>query len=222
MKYKVVSEVIALYDLQNKRGLQRLFDFNEPDFLAYKIIAGLHIFYITKSTYIKGVEQGIIEPISSDLPTLPYDDMLMCRGMIVNHRMQYALKHSTIKYLKNELKNILEIPKTLTVRIYTTNWGKANRFESGSKPILKYSEEVSIDIENQEIVCVNTPESVDILFISVFRNVKTYEDFLDRLASYLDREFMNSRNIFDKYKENDFYDVDYWMQKRFKFEFIFN
>ena len=44
---------------------------------------------------------------------------------------------------------------------------------------------------------------------------------LDTLVDYQDREFMNSRHIIDKFKDSDFYDVDNWLQKLNKFEFIF-
>lgn len=223
MKYQVVSRVTAPDEAIKQRELHKYFAFEEPNLIAYKIIAGLYIFYISKETYIKGVEQGVVEPITSEISNYPYEQMLMCRGDIVNHRMPYALKHSTVEYLTECLEKVKANPKILTVKVYKAQWEDyKQQFEEGYNPTLNYLEEVKVDMEKQTIFCINlNHESSKYRIVSVFKGVKTYADVLDRLVLFLDREYMNSRNIYDKYKENDFYDVDWHMQKRFKFKFIF-
>ena len=216
IKYMVTQKVEAEDEVIEKYGLDRFFDFEKPNFIAYKITAGLYIFYITHATYEQGVKEGIIIPISSELPILTYSTMRLMRGLVVNHRMPLALKLSTIDYLKSELLRVNEDPKIVSVKTYAVQW-----WDEGvllKEPILTYCEEIKVNLEDKQILKYTRSS---LILDSIFHNVKTYENFLDTLANELDREYMNSRNLFDKFKEFDFYEQDYWLQKLRKFVFSF-
>ena len=110
----------------------------------------------------------------------------------------------------------------LRVKIYRTNWTKKKEKE---EPDLYFLDEVTVDLEKMCVIS-NTArdkglKNTNILNSSAFRWVETYEEFLDALVEYQDREYMNSRHIVDKFKETGFYDFDYWMQKLNKIEFSY-
>ena len=50
--------------------------------MAYKITAGLYIFYISQIVYDQGVSLGIIEPIDNDVKSIEFRDMLGSRGLV--------------------------------------------------------------------------------------------------------------------------------------------
>lgn len=209
-KYYRGHSRIVLRDLVEKQG-----------FLGYKIIAGLYIFYISEEVYHKGVEEDIIEPIDENVKEFSLNDMLCSRGQTVYHRMGYALEHSTIDYLKSELERIENEPDELTLKIYRTKWWSDDK-EMLDEPILNYLHEIKVDIKEQKIISNSAFGDNDIIDGTLFSRVDTYEKFLSTLAHYLDREYMNTRHIIDKFSETGFYDVDYWMQRLYYFEFSFN
>lgn len=215
LKYKATQKVIATNEEIEKYNLHSVFTFEKPNLIAYKIIAGLYIFYISHSTYEQGVKENIIDPVSN-LPTLTYSTMRLVRGMVINHRMTYALKSSTLLYLKSELKRVNTDPKIINLKVYDTQWWVDGVLSK--EPILTYLESIKVNLETGSILSyIKSPNNIR----AIFREVKTHENFLDVLADALDREFMNTRNIFDKFQEVDFYEQDYWLQRGKEFEFTF-
>lgn len=215
LKYKATQKVIATNEEIEKYNLHSVFTFEKPNLIAYKIIAGLYIFYISHSTYEQGVKENIIDPVSN-LPTLTYSTMRLVRGVVINHRMTYALKSSTLLYLKSELKRVNTDPKIINLKVYDTQWWVDGVLSK--EPILTYLESIKVNLETGSILSyIKSPNNIR----AIFREVKTHENFLDVLADALDREFMNTRNIFDKFQEVDFYEQDYWLQRGKEFEFTF-
>lgn len=219
LKYEVVKRVIATDEDIQKNGLSRFFNFKIPNFIAYKIVVGLYIFYITQEVYEQGVKEGLIEPISKEIPLLLYKTMRLSRGQVINHRLPYALKHSTIPYLKQELIRANEELKIVHLRVYETDWFKKGQIRI--IPKLTFKEDIKVDLGKRIVIFKNSASISDARYLSVLNQVSTYEDFLDMLACELDREYMNSRNLYDKFREVKFYEVDYWIQRSKKFEFNF-
>ena len=227
LKYKVIRKIVcdkedliidSDYRGNSRYYLKELYD--KQGFLGYKIIAGLYIFYITEEVYNQGVVNGIIEPISENIKEYPFNVMLCGRGQTVYHRMGYALEHSTIDYLKSELVRIEREPSELTLKIYKNQWWSEEK-DMLDEPIKKFLHEIIVDVKEQKIIS-NTAFGVkDIIDGTLFSNVDTYERYLNALAHYLDREYMNTRHIIDKFEDVGFYDVDYWMQRLYYFEFSF-
>lgn len=215
LKYKATQKVIATNEEIEKYNLHSVFTFEKPNLIAYKMIAGFYIFYISPSTYEQGVKESIIEPVL-DLPTLTYSTLRLVRGIVVNHRMTYALKSSTLTYLKSELKRVNTDPKIINLKVYDAQWWVGGVLLE--EPILTYLESIKVNLETGSILSYVKPQTN---MRAVFQEVKTHEDLLDVLADALDREFMNTRNIFDKFQEVDFYEQDYWLQRGKKFEFTF-
>lgn len=215
LKYKATQKVIATNEEIEKYNLNSVFSFEKTNLIAYKVIAGLYIFYISPSTYEQGVRENIIDSVSN-LLTLTYSTMRLVRGMVVNHRMTYALKSSTLLYLKNELERVNKDPKIINIKVFDTQWWVDGVLLK--EPILTYLESIKVNLETGSILSYIKPKNN---IRTVFQEVKTHEDFLDVLADALNREFMNTRNLFDKFQEVDFYEQDYWLQRGKKFEFTF-
>ena len=230
IKYKVVSRIVADKDCFERRRdgdfdekqsyLQGLID--KYGFICYKIIAGMYIFYITPDIYLQGVKANLIEEISGKIKDYSIETMFLTRGQVVNHRMWYALNHSTIDYLKDELERVNKEQGILTINVYAAHWYDFEKEEYRKEPLLELVRRVKVDLGNMTLIeNEKITNSGDIIAVTRFHSVKTFEDVLDTLVDYQDREFMNSRHIIDKFKDSDFYDVDNWLQRLNKFEFIF-
>lgn len=231
VKYKVVSRIVSdddcfeirecSYYKEHQEYFKSLRD--KYGFICYKIIAGLYIFYITPEVYEQGVKAGLIEKVSNDIKDFRIENFFLARGQVVNHRMWYALEHSDADYLKSELYRINQELNILNIKIYRTSWYDFEKEVYREKPLLNLVREIKLDLENMQVISNEKVggDDEDILDLTLFRWSETYENVLDTLVSYLDREAMNSRHIIDKFKDTDFYDVDYWMQRLYKFEFVF-
>ena len=231
VKYKVVSRIVADEDCFIKRKdtyykehqsyFQSLID--KYGFICYKIIAGLYIFYITPEVYEQGVKVGLIEEIKGIVKDYPIENMFLGRGQVVNHRMKYALEHSDIDYLEHELNRVNDELGVWSINVYSAAWYDYEKDIRREEPILSLAREIEINTETMTIVKNENmgEEEKDVFGFTMFSRVTDYEGVLDTLVDYLDREYMNSRHIVDKFKDSDFYDVDNWMQRLHKFEFKF-
>ena len=121
IKYKVSAIVRAEEDYRDDE-LWKRFGYkqkkpyiSDDGILAYKITAGLYIFYISHIVYDQGVSLGIIEPVDSNVTFIDFSDMLCSRGLVCYHRIGYALEHSTLDYLKSELERVNSEGKILQV-----------------------------------------------------------------------------------------------------------
>lgn len=219
LKYKVSGKVVVSDDNIKKYHFDEVFSFTTPNLIGYKITAGLYIFYITEQIYEEGVAKGIIEPMKEDVPDLDYRDFTFARGRVVDYRMKKALELSTIPYLTQELYKFNEGSKLLKINVYkASNWWVNGGLQD--EPDLEYFHHIVVDLEKREVI-ENTAKDDDPIYCLGFKHIKTYDAFLDRLAFHLDREYMNSRNLFEKFRQVEFYCVDEFMQRHEKFEFIF-
>ena len=228
IKYKVSAIVRAEEDYRDEElwreyGYHQRMPYISADgIMAYKITAGLYIFYITQIVYDQGVSLGIIEPVDSDVDFIDFDDMLCYRGLVCYHRIGYALEHSTLDYIKSELERVNSEGKLLQIVQYHCHWWRnEKRLEN---PLLTYVGEVLVDLENRKILKNTVDKTLPFKerqFISTFYRIDTYEDLLDSLVSEQDRSFCNSRHIIDKFADADFYSTDHFLTRQDKYEFTY-
>ena len=228
IKYRVSAIIRAEEDYRDEElwkrfGYKQKKPYISPNgILAYKITAGLYIFYISHIVYDQGVSLGIIEPIDNDVKSIEFRDMLGSRGLVCYHRIGYALEHSTPGYLKSEFERVNSEGKILQVVQYHCHWWKnEKRLEH---PLLTYVGEVLVDLENRKILKNTVDKTLSFKerqFISTFYRIDTYEDLLDSLVSEQDRSFCNSRHIIDKFADADFYSTDHFLTRQDKYEFTY-
>ena len=228
IKYRVSAIVRAEEDYRDEElwkrfGYKQKRPYISPDgILAYKITAGLYIFYISHIVYDQGVSLGIIEPIDNTVKSIEFRDMLGSRGLVCYHRIGYALEHSAPGYLKSELDRVYSEGKVLQVVQYHCHWWKnEKRLEH---PLLTYVGEVVVDLENRKILKNTVDKTLPFKerqFISTFCRVESYEDLLDALVSEQDRSFCNSRHIIDKFADAGFYSTDHFLTQQDKYEFTY-
>lgn len=213
VKYKVVCKIeVRGDDAANRENMCRQLG-TETEFVAYKIIAGLYIFYITQEVYEQGVQAGWIQPMAGVVPVFFFDSMLKIRGKVCYHRMKMALKLSTTEYLRECLKRIERSPKTVGIRIHQVQW-------HGEEPVLTPLSEVYLNMA-AGIVWGKQSFHENAGFDPLF-HVESYEGLLDVLADLLDREYMNSRDLYEQFAGNDFYDIDkVWVERKYKVDFEF-
>lgn len=150
--------------------------------IAYKIYAGVFVFMVSPDLLRKGIKAGIIEP-SDNIPKFTYHNMCCIRGREAEYRLDYALKHSSLGYLKESLVEV-------------NSMGKVISFDYLFRDNLIFK--VSCNIETNEVINFE-------VFNDSYKNMrlKTAFDVIDFLVdNHMDRDFMNSRNIITKVKEN--------------------
>ena len=228
IKYRVSAIIRAEEDYRDEE-LWKRFGYkqkkpyiSDDGIVAYKITAGLYIFYISQIVYDQGVSLGIIEPVDSNVVFVDFSDMLCSRGLVCYHRIGYALEHSTPGYLKSELERLNSEGKILQVVQYHCHWWKnEKRLEH---PLLTYVGEVVVDLENRKILKNTVDKTLPFKerqFISPLYRVDTYDELLDALVSEQDRSFCNSRHIIDKFADTDFYSTDHFLTRQDKYEFTY-
>lgn len=228
IKYRV-SAVVRAGDEYRDDELWKRFGYkqkkpyiSDDGIIAYKITAGLYIFYISHIVYDQGVSLGIIEPIDNNVKNIEFKDMLGSRGLVCYHRIGYALEHSNLDYLKSELERVNNEGKLLQVVQHHCHWWKnEKRLEY---PLLTYVGEVVVDLENRKILKNTVDKALPFKewqFMSPFYQVTTYEELLDTLVSEQDRSFCNSRHIIDKFADANFYSTDHFLTLQDKYEFTY-
>lgn len=151
--------------------------------IAYKIYAGVFVFMVSPDLLRKGIKAGIIEP-SDNIPKFTYDNMCCIRGREAEYRLDYALKHSSLDYLKESLSEV-------------NSMGKIISFDYLFRDNLIFK--VSCNIETNEVLNFEAFDN----FYKNMRRLKTAFGVIDFLIdNHMDRDFMNSRNIITKVKEN--------------------
>lgn len=210
-KYKVVCKIeVRGEDAADREHMCRGLG-TKTKFVAYKIIAGLYIFYITQEVYEQGIQAGWIRPMVEEVPVFFFDTMLRTRGMVCYHRMKTALKLSTPEYLRECLERIERSPQNVRIRIHGVQW-------HGEEAVLTLLSEICLNMAAGVVLekqSFHEKAEFDPLFC-----VESYEGLLDVLADLSDREYMNSRDLYEQFAGNDFYDIDkVWFERRYKLDF---
>ncbi len=172
----------------------------EDSTIAYKLIAGLYIAYVSPELYEKCVEEGIVDVPTGEVPTYSFETMKLCVGYNAFHRITFALYHSNIDALKEYLERVNREPKTIIIQRRHCHWYECE--ERLDNPLLIPKETIVLDVENREIISNSTDKS-DVF--SPFKFVDDYEGVLDALASELNRDFCNTRHIRDRFARQDFF-----------------
>lgn len=244
MKYRVSQKIMIHSDTIQDCGLDELFDINGfkeepapaeedvPDFLsellsvkeyimAYKITAGLSVFYVTPSVYEAGVSGGVIEPIADEAETDCFILSPLGYGenyITICERLRDSLRVSTLPYLTEALEKTGRGPKKAAVEVYTThNWWAGGRQKE--RPDLKYHHKVVVDLANRKLL-KNTVKDARGNWDAAFFLTLSYEEFVAELAKLIDHEFMNCENLYEESGKLDFFRMDYPHEYEEKFKFI--
>jgi hypothetical protein len=169
IKYKVVYKLIK-----------------DNNVVAYKIFTGVFIFFVSAEVLHKGMEQGLIEICDlRNIEEYSWWSMECNRGKVTNYRIQYAIEHSTLDYLRSSLEILNNMPKVI-------------KFDYLFMDTVLFT--IAININNDRIIDYHEIVDSKGCYWS-FKNSKTSLDVLDFLCDHLDRSYMNSRNLVDKIKE---------------------
>lgn len=150
--------------------------------IAYKIYAGVFVFMVSPVLLKEGIDAGIIEP-AEKLPEFTYDDMRCVRGRDAEYRLDHALKHSHLKYLQNSLDEVNQMEKVLA-------------FDYLFQDTVIFS--VSCNIETGDLLSFECSDN----FYKNMRMKTAFDAINFLIDNHMDRDFMNSRNIVTKVKEN--------------------
>lgn len=149
--------------------------------VAYKLYLGVYVFMVSPKLLEKGLKAGIIEQ-NNNIATYDYEEMCNMRGKTAEYRLDYALKHSNLDYLKNSLLEVSKMNDVLS-------------FDYLYMDELLFS--VSCNIKTNELLSYKLNDN---LYKGLVFN-STY-DVINYLIYHTDRDYMNSRNIVQKVKEN--------------------
>ena len=102
-------------------------------------------------------------------------------------------------YLRQCLEKIEKLPKTVRIRINQVRW-------HGKKSVLTPLSEVYLNTVSGIVSGKYRFKESDLF--DPLLHVENHEDLLDKLADLLDHRFMNSRDIYEQFARNDFYDFN--------------
>ena len=189
--------------------------------LGYKLMAGLSIFYVTPEVYEEGSGGGLIEPADRQIPKMTLEEMRSRIGHMALEVFPHALRETTVEVLTEALKRTREGPRKLGIKVYDAWRARRDGVDAASYPM----ENLCLDLEGRALLSYTVApkeECFEHCYFPVFVHSKTYEDCVDRLAHRAYLEFQNAGDLFEIYRENDFYDVDRFLQRLYRFEFIFD
>lgn len=190
-----------------------------PGLLGYKLIAGLSITYVRPEVCEEGIRLGIIEPVEQPLAEITYRMMRAHIGLECHDRLSESFSQSSVDYLKSQLSDINSGPKTVNIKTYATEWHENDTYLK--EPQLTLLEEIRVDLENRKILAYQSlwPEGWFFPF-PLFSKAQTYEHFLDRLAGRQYMDYINTGSLYECFQRSEFYDVDRFLQRLYKLEFI--
>jgi len=182
--------------------------------IAYKISLGWHTFYITEQLLKIGVAEKIIkEP--EDLKTFSFSICKAALGMKAFYRLSRSLKKSNIEQLKEVIAEFECCPKIWTVKQSKCEWYKDNdKLES---PTCEDIAAVIIDIENRVILDkLVLKEDIPNFTLA---DVENYDAVIEHLIHQTDAYCMNTKNLMKRFEYNDFYNMDKFNQRCYKYNF---
>ena len=220
--FKSLAERITISEENKEKSLWIRFGFKqkrpeitEDNTIAYKLIAGLYISYVSPELYKKCIEEGIVDVPTGEIPTYSFENMKLCVGLNAFHRITFALYHSNIDTLKEYLERVNKEPKIVVIQRNQCHWYECEK--KLDNPILIPKETIVLDIENKKIISNNTDKND---YSSPFMWVEDYADVLDALASELNRDYCNTRHLRDRFARQDFFNINNHLSKdKYSIEF---
>lgn len=214
--------------LEKGYGLESLVSYAEKgktgeQVLGYKLSAGLYIFYATESVLKEGVVKGLIFPPGKKLRKIFFRDMASNIGMWLHELLPEALRNTTCGELAAALEQTNKRPAVVTVRVYDA-WRQRRDGKEAEESQPYLMEELKLNMAARQVLSCRVPsreECFEHSYFPIFQPAKSYEDYIDILARRICRHYRNSGDIFEAYQANDFYDMDRFLQRLYRLEFVF-
>ncbi len=157
---------------------------------AYKVYAGVYIFYLSQKVFSGAVNSGLIEYDGTE-KSLKYNDIIRFKGEEAAERLKYAVANTTVEYLTEELEVVNEMPPIVFLHY---NFGNI-RLAAVSLMV----KSCTVDIKTTSILRGGTVnEQLAELNKAV---TEGYTGVLNYIANYCDKEFGNSHNLLRSVRE---------------------
>ena len=182
--------------------------------IAYKVVLGWYTFYIKEEMLKEGINLGLIEEPKS-INNFPFSIYKSAVGISSYYRLSKSLKKSTLDKIKEVIEEFEHCPKIWTVKESKCNWYKDN--EKLDKPICEDIAAIIIDIEKRVILDKlvlkeDTPNFT-------LADVETFDVLMEHLIQQSDAFGMNTKNLMKRYEYNDFYNMDKFNKRCYKYNF---
>lgn len=167
--------------------------------LAYKVYAGVYVFYVSPKVFMEAVESGLIDTenwqpfYTCRYEDIQYMEVLNQRGETAAKRIRYALENSTVGYLKEELEVVNEMPPIVFMNyLYGTL-----RFATISMMVKSFTVEMKAtsmfkgELFDRQIEKLNNVIA------------EGYPGVLNLIQNYCDQDYCNSQNLIRKVRESN-------------------
>lgn len=228
IRFHVEAEIWGVPQaMEGESGLDCLISCEEAEeeeqLLGYKLSAGLWIFYATVPVLEEALKKGLIDPPGEELPRVRFRDMQAAIGVWLYEILPESFRNTTCEELAAALEQVNRTPDTVLIRVYDAWRQRREEKEQGEGgPYLM--EELRLDLAARRVLSYQIPtekECFEHCYFAIFRHAGSYEEYLDALAYRICREYRNSGDLFQAYRDNDFYDLDRFVQRLYRFEFVF-
>lgn len=190
--------------------------------LGYRLSAGLWIFYATVPVVKEGLKRGLIDLPEEKVPRAQLDDMRTHIGMRLYEILPEAFQNTTCDELAAALEQVNRGPTRVLIQVYDAWRERREGLEEGWTYLM---EELELDLAARKVLSYQIPskeECFEYCYFAIFRRARSYEECLEALAHRVYRDYQNSGDLYEAYKDNDFYDIDRFLQRLYRFAFIFD
>lgn len=159
---------------------------------AYKVYAGVYIFYLSQKVFSDAVNSGLIEYDGTE-KSLKYNDIIKLKDEETAERLKYAVDNTTVDYLTEELEVVNEMPPIVFMHF---NFGNI-RLATVSLMVksctveMKASSVLSGGTVNEQLAELNKAVT------------EGYTGVLNYIANYCDKEFCNSHSLLRSVRESN-------------------
>jgi len=160
---------------------------------AYKVYAGVYIFYLSQKVFSEAVNSGLIE-LDGSTNSVKWNDIIRLKGEKAVERLRYAVANTTLDYLEEELEVVNEMPPILYLH-----------YSFGTFRLAAISLMVKSGTVEMQMGRINgDSENVNKRVVELNEVVKEgYSGVLNYIANYCDKEYCNSHNLLRMVRESN-------------------
>ncbi len=160
---------------------------------AYKVYAGVYIFYLSQKVFSDAVNSGLIE-FDGTAKSEKFNDIIRLKGEKAAERLRYAVANTTLDYLVEELEVVNEMPPILYLH-----------YSFGTFRLAAISLMVKSGTVEMQMGRINgDSENVNKRVVELNEVVKEgYVGVLNYIANYCDKEYCNSHNLLRMVRESN-------------------
>lgn len=160
---------------------------------AYKVYAGVYIFYLSQKVFSEAVNSGLIE-LDGSTNSVKWNDIIRLKGEKAVERLRYAVANTTLDYLEEELEVVNEMPPILYLH-----------YSFGTFRLAVISLMVKSGTVEMQMGRINgDSENVNKRVVELNEVVKEgYSGVLNYIANYCDKEYCNSHNLLRMVRESN-------------------